>query len=152
MLEQDDLAFRRWRTVKTVVGGITALLLVSSGCSLGSISFHHHDDRPVHSRRVLHNHVCNRDCHDHYYDGQRVVVIRDRHRHGPECGHHWDGRHWMVVKKGKSKVRRHAHVHGDSCGCAFEPRGNKWVKIREGHVHSRHCGHVHKDGRWTIRH
>ena len=152
MVKQSFLALDGRRTVTTIVGGIAALILVSFGCSLGSLSFHHYDDRPVHSRRVLHNHVCSRDCHDHYYDGRGVVVIGGSHHHGPGCGHHWDGHHWKILIKGKSMSRHHGHVHSSSCGCAFEPRGNKWVKIRKGHVHSRHCGHVRIEGRWTIRH
>jgi len=129
-----------------------ALFLIPLGCSLGSLSIHHHEDGPRRVKRVPHRHVCSRSCHDHYYDGSDVVVIRGRHRHGPDCGHDWDGHHWVVVTKGKARVREHErHVHSASCGCVFEPRGQKWVRVRRGHVHGPHCGHVRVEGRWTIR-
>lgn len=91
---------------------------VTAGCSGGRFSFNYYDDDPppvkvvhVHKRPL---HVCNHDHHDCYWDGSRVVVIGG-HRHGPGCGHMWDGKHWVVYKAKvtgrhppfkKAKVRR----------------------------------------------
>jgi hypothetical protein len=97
----------------TLLGLGTAVTL---GCSGGRYSFHYYDDDPpparvvhVHKHRVpAHTHtvhVCGRDHGDCYWDGERVVVIRG-HRHGPGCGHAWDGKHWIIVKKAPPKVRR----------------------------------------------
>lgn len=90
------------------------IVLVCLGCAAGRVSFSYYDDDPpptrvvhvhkepvhVHRRSV---HVCRRGDHDCYWDGAKVVVI-PRHRHGPNCGHLWNGKHWVVVKK--AKVRR----------------------------------------------
>jgi hypothetical protein len=140
--------------------------VVISGCRLGSLSFRYHDDdHHGHGRaRVTHvyaetGHVCSHGCHDHYWDGGRVVVVSG-HRHGPGCGHHWSGSHWLVVRKGKAKRVYHdghqgvvkvRHVHGPSCGCAYHGHHRKWVKVRTGHVHGPGCGHLYIEGRWTIR-
>jgi hypothetical protein len=145
---------------------LTPLALVCAGCSLGRLSFNYYDDdhhryRPVRVARVHTAHVCTYDCNEHYWDGASVVVLTG-HRHGPHCGHSWDGAHWMIVREGKARrahrrharvarVARVAHVHGPSCGHVFHSHGRKWIKIKRGHAHGHDCGHVFIEGRWTIR-
>ena len=133
---------------------------VCSGCGGGRFSFGYHDHRPVRVTRVHRHtrHVCTHDCHNHYWDGTDVLVISD-HRHGRDCGHWWDGAHWVLVGKRKAarvhpqpaKVTRIRHVHDASCGCVYDRRGHKWAVIRKGHVHRRGCGHVLIEGRWSLR-
>jgi len=137
-----------------------------AGCSGGSLSLNYYEPRPVvYSRPVYvrEHHICSHDCHDHYWDGHGVVVLRDRHRHGPGCGHYWDGSHWTVsarisknghdaeVAVRPQKARRIVHNHGPHCGCAYDRRGNKWIVVQEGHRHGPGCGHVLIEGRWSIR-
>ena len=98
---------------------LLSILMVCLGCSGGRISFSYYDDDPSpvkvvrvhkHTHAYAHPpHVCTHDCHDCYWDGARVVVIKG-HRHGPGCGHVWSGKNWVVVKKGRAK--RHHHPHG----------------------------------------
>ena len=45
-------------------------------------------------------HVCTPDCHEHYYDGEKLVILRG-HRHGPGCGHVWNGKYWVPGQKRK---------------------------------------------------
>ncbi len=87
------------------------------------------------------------------------------HRHGPGCGHHWDGRYWVVVRKDRydDDVHIHrahepprkvikVHDHHDSrCGCAWDHRKRVWIVVGEKHVHGPGCGHAYIEGRWTIR-
>ena len=44
-------------------------------------------------------HVCTRSCHNHYYLGEKLVVIKGNHRHQDNCGHRWTGKRWVIVKK-----------------------------------------------------
>lgn len=151
------------------------------GCSDGSLSLAYHDYRPVvepahvssvhvdivERPHVRVTHVCTRDCHNHYWDGAKLVVLTQSHHHGPNCGHHWSGKRWLVVAaRGAHHGRVHTthvrgprgrslhvrHVHGPRCGCAFDRHHKKWVVIGTGHVHRRGCGHVFISGRWSIRH
>ncbi|MFQ5494377.1 MAG: hypothetical protein ACE5EX_03255, partial [Phycisphaerae bacterium] len=48
----------------------------------------------VHAPRV---HVCAHDCHDHYWNGVTLVALTGHH-HGPGCGHHWNGKYWVLAK------------------------------------------------------
>ena len=105
---------------------------------------HHHVAQPVY---VHADHVCSHDCHDHYYDGARVIVIGSGHRHHPGCGHDWDGRHWVVV--GKAPATHHAHrptkVHVDHApepaAHRVNPPPTKVARSTKGtHVHSTTCG------------
>lgn len=141
---------------------VSLSLLAFAGCENGSLAINYHDHRPPPERTVVHvDHVCTEHCHHHYYDGDRVVVLRE-HRHGPGCGHYWDGRHWVVVVQ-KSPARDSVrpihgprkvaveHVHGPDCGCAYDRAGSKWVRVKSGHVHGPHCGHLYIEGRWVIR-
>lgn len=94
------------------VVSLVSILIACSGCVGGRVSFSYYDDDPrpakvvrvhKHTRHVHeHRRVCTRDCHDCYWDGTQVVII-EGHRHGPGCGHVWDGKHWVVVKKAKAK-------------------------------------------------
>lgn len=146
--------------------GIASLVSITLGC-LGcadgrfSFSYYDHKPRPV---RVTHvhrhaRHVCTHDCHDCYWNGVKVVMLTG-HRHGHGCGHVWDGGNWVIARKvnakrmhpGPAKVKKVRHVHGPSCGCAYNRHGHKWVKIKRGHVHGPGCGHVYIEARWTFRH
>lgn len=139
-----------------------SVTLLAAGCADGRFSFSYYDNEPR-PARVAHvyrhtGHICTPDCHEHYWDGGRILVLSG-HRHHRGCGHIWDGGHWVVVGKAragygrghKAKVKKVKHIHGHSCGCAFDGRGHKWVTVKRGHVHRRGCGHRFIDGRWTIR-
>ncbi len=141
---------------------LSCVLITCASCRIGRVSFGYEDDRP---RRVTHvhrvpTHVCTTDCHRHYWDGTRVIVLSKGHHHGSQCGHHWDGVHWVVARKARAgrvravprKVLKTRHTHGASCGCAFDRRGHKWLKVGKSHLHRRGCGHVFIEGRWSIRH
>ncbi len=142
------------------VGLVVAAGMVCVGCRVSgfSLSVHDHDARPVRVKRVHvpRAHICTHDCHAHYWDGAKVIVLAE-HRHGHDCGHHWDGSHWIVRKgrvkraHGSPKVYRVAHEHSPSCGHVYNRRAHKWIKVRKGHVHRHGCGHVHLNGRWSIR-
>ena len=140
-------------------------LMVLKGHRHGPGCGHHWDGRHWvlagrHREPVRAAHVCTRECHHHYHDGAKLIMLKG-HRHGPRCGHRWDGTHWLVAKKGKArphpgkaygKTRKVKHVHNAHCGCVFDRRGSKWVKVGPGHVHGPRCGHVFHDGRWCDRH
>ena len=151
-------------TLRKTLVPASAVLLFIVGCSDGGFSLNYYEPRPVvHSRPVRAHitHVCTHDCHDHYWDGRRVVTLHGRHRHSSHCGHHWDGSRWIVsakISKGHKsghvktrKARRHIHTHGAHCGCAYDRHGHKWIVVHEGHVHGPNCGHVRVQGRWSIR-
>ncbi len=105
--------------------GLAALataVIFTGGCRISSFSMsayddHHYRHRPAGVTHVYahEGHVCSHDCHDHYWDGTRVVVLAGGHRHGPHCGHNWNGSRWIIVGK-----------H------AFKPshRGHKKIKIK----------------------
>ena len=91
-------------------------------------------------------HVCDINCHDHCYDGGRVVIIKG-HRHGPDCGHSWDGAHWVKSKR-VVVVRPREHIC--TARCSHYYRGDRVIELR-GHRHGRGCGHVLDGGRWVVR-
>lgn len=70
-------------------------------------------DRDDHRRGIGHtSHVCSRSCHDHFFDGAKLVYLKGHH-HSPNCGHYWNGKHWVLgSRKGRSDVR-HGPVHRD---------------------------------------
>lgn len=107
---------------------LAALTLTMTGCYSGYLSMGLHDDdyghhryrnrarhrdrnRDRHHNRVvafnLPNHVCTHDCHDHFWNGDRYVRIREKHHHGRKCGHHWNGKSWIIRKI----VRDHDYDH-----------------------------------------
>lgn len=163
--------------LKIAVLGLGSLLIV--GCLLSGCAVHYHDydDRPQQVVHVNRSHVCGPDCHEHYWNGSRVVVIRG-HRHGPGCGHDWDGRYWVLVSKtpvhkepvyihkapakhvdppgkvihgGPYRVSKVKHVHNAHCGCVYHPQRKVWIIVEsEGHVHGPGCGHFYLEGRWSI--
>jgi hypothetical protein len=51
-------------------------------------------------------HVCTSDCHHHYHDGVKLVPVKKGHRHGPGCGHRWNGKHWVKVEPHKAKPHK----------------------------------------------
>ena len=79
-------------------------------------------------------HVCTRGCNHHFYNGSRVVVLRG-HRHGPRCGHVWDGRYWI---RGPRRAVRTRHVCTRRCNHFWN--GSRLINIR-GHRHGPGCGH-----------
>ena len=153
-----------FHVARMVLAGAAVVL---AGCRGGHVSFsfaEHHDPPPRVVRRAVHvRHVCTRDCHGHYWNGTRLVVL-ERHRHGPDCGHVWNGTYWVAavdthartavrIRPHKPAVRKTTvvrHVHGPRCGHVYHRRLHKWVAVRKGHVHGPHCGHVLIEGRWTI--
>lgn len=83
-----------FRGLIVVLSGVT---LATLGCDHGSVAFNYHEHRPA-PRPVVVEHVCHDHC-NHYYDGDRVVVIHGHHVHGPGCGHYYEGRRWVVVRR-----------------------------------------------------
>jgi len=80
-------------------------------CNEGHFAFNYHEHRPpppppprpvVIERPVVVEHVCHDHC-GHYYDGDDVIIIRERHVHGPGCGHYYDGRRWVIVRHHDSR-------------------------------------------------
>ncbi len=134
--------FSYWSTSAAVLG------MLCMGCHGGSFALHVQEERPARVRHVHRSHVCTQACHDHYYDGARVVVIGGGHRHGPDCGHHWDGHYWVVVRRSHPH-RRAPHVCSRDCHHHYYD-GAKLVVIGGGHRHGRSCGH-HWDGHhWVV--
>jgi hypothetical protein len=152
-----------------------AMLVTVAVTGCRSASFSYHEERPRHRPVRVYEaprgHVCSRDCHDHYWDGRRVVVIQSGHRHYPGCGHEWDGGRWVVVANapvvGKAPAARvHEpprkyevprkksfsvdHIHSATCGCVWNRREREWMPVEPGHVHGRHCGHIFVEGKWTL--
>ncbi len=106
-----------------------------------------HEQRPS---RYGPGHVCTRDCHDHYHNGSRLVVV-DRHRHGPNCGHRWNGRRWVVSPRSVVRSGRHvrtAHVCTRDCNHHYHD-GSKLVVLQKGHRHGPGCGHRWDGHRWV---
>lgn len=102
-------------------------------------------DDDVRYRRVERGHVCGVDCHEHYYDGRKTVIVSG-HRHGPGCGHHWDGRRWVVVRSQPKPPQGHqctidCHHH------AYSSYGHE-ISLRN-HRHGPGCGHVYNGHRWV---
>lgn len=110
------------RSIK--LAALAVAVFACGGCRISSFSMSAYDDDHYHHRpaRVTHvyaqhgGHVCTHDCRDHYWNGTRLVVLASGHRHGPHCGHHWNGSHWIVVGghkvkpllrgRGKGKMKR----------------------------------------------
>ncbi|MBI4716798.1 MAG: hypothetical protein HY763_03260 [Planctomycetes bacterium] len=82
-------------TSRMRVIGSACLALVAGGCHDGGFSFDYAEGRKGKVTHVA-AHICSDHC-AHYYEGSRVVVIRGVHRHGPGCGHFFDGAHWVLV-------------------------------------------------------
>lgn len=151
---------------KTHLAAAVAPLVLLAGCHSGSLSVNYHEHHPP-RRTVYVDHLCSPDC-DHYYDDDRVVVVRG-HRHGPGCGHVFVDRRWVRVRRidpepviiHKAPPRRVVappprrvpveHRHGPDCGCVYDRAGSKWVVVGREHRHGPGCGHVYIDGRWVIR-
>ena len=114
-----------------VLGSLTCLCF---GCAGGSLSVDYHDHRPVrrthvHRTHVHRPHVHTHRCRDCYYDGDTLLVIKG-HRHGPGCGHHWDGRRWVVrrTKAPPKLVTPHRTVQ-KSKRASQEPRVHKSTPV-----------------------
>ena len=102
------------------------------------------DDDDYEDVVIEQRHICTDACHNHFYNGNRVVVIRG-HRHGPNCGHRFSGRYWIRGQRPRRASVRHVctrncHNH------VF--RGGRLVTIR-GHQHDRRCGHIWNGQYWV---
>ena len=101
--------------MQVILPGLLGAVLCA-GCHGGHLSVQYNGHRAHRTHYVDTAHVCTRHCQDHYYDGSRVVVIRE-HRHGSGCGHRWDGGHWVANRHvpGPTPVvhvcRRDCHHH-----------------------------------------
>lgn len=138
------------RTIKGMVFlGLFGLL---TGCQGGLAVNYYEADPPPRVVHVDRGHVCGPGCHDHYWDGGKIVVIRDRHRHGPGCGHHFDGNHWVIAvsrdRPGPDRVVRIPAPPGEAKFFVYDRRSSKWLKVSKGHTHGPKCGHVVIEGHW----
>ena len=132
--------------VKQLSGWLFAPLvgILVAGCNGGSLSFAYHDHEPAHPRHVDRVHVCTPDCHHHYHDGTRLVVLKG-HRHGPGCGHVWTGKRWVVARKVPTRHVR--HVCTPDCHHHYHD-GTK-VVVLKGHRHGPGCGHKWNGKHWV---
>lgn len=102
-----------------------------------------HRDRHEHGETA--KHVCTPDCHDHFWNGSRLVTLRG-HRHGPDCGHVWKGRHWVAAGRSRGPAEHvctrdcHNHVHD----------GRRLVTLRD-HRHGPNCGHTWNGRHWIAQ-
>ncbi len=119
-----------------------AAILAGTGCH-GSFVYYD-DGHTTTKRRVQRGHVHVKTCHDCYYDGPRLIVLTG-HRHGPGCGHVWNGRHWVVARKAPAKKRVGVYTKGHSDRYW---NGKKYVIIK-GHRHGPGCGHVWNGKHWV---
>ncbi len=104
-----------------------------------------YDDDDYEDVVIEHRHVCTDACFNHYYNGNRVVVIRG-HRHGPNCGHRFNGRYWIRGKR----VRRGNVRHVCTRNCNNHVyQGGRLITVR-GHQHNRRCGHVWNGTYWVV--
>jgi hypothetical protein len=114
-----------------------------------NVSIRVEDQRPVYRDPVYEaipvGHVCTRHCYDHYYDGSRVVVVRGGHRHGPNCGHKWNGRYWVSAEH---KARPVVHVCSNRCRDHYWD-GSRLVYLT-GHRHRPGCGHFWNGTHWVV--
>ncbi|MEK6798716.1 MAG: hypothetical protein AABZ12_07115 [Planctomycetota bacterium] len=110
--------------------------------------------------RVAAGHVCTPGCHEHYWDGSSVVVLRG-HRHTPGCGHAFEGGRWIIVAGTPVRVQKapaqevrvvrippppgHVNLH------VYDRSGSKWIRLKAGHVHGPSCGHLLVEGHWCLR-
>ncbi len=125
-----------------IVGACVALAVFAAiGCRGGRVSFHfdRHGPRVVREHvYVADTHVCSHDCRDHYWDGYRVVVISGGHHHGPECGHYWNGGHWVV---GRTRTVHLDHGHAGTRTVHLKTGKGKSrpaIKVKKPHGGSHH--------------
>lgn len=108
---------------KIALSALAASVILMIGCNLTYVERRpavvHRRARPVvvhhpapvvvhehhHGRPVVVEHVHSRDC-GCVHDGHSYFVIDKGHRHGPGCGHQFNGRHWVVYKEQPARVRR----------------------------------------------
>ncbi len=94
--------------------------------------------------RVEHRHVCSHGCADHFYNGSRVVILRN-HRHGPGCGHIFNDRYWVRARP--RRVVRTQHVCSRACNHYWN--GSRLIDVR-GHRHGPGCGHNWGGSYWIV--
>lgn len=135
---------------KTVtLGSLTTLVLGCFGCHDANFSFQYVDDYPAQRHVYVDTpavHICGRTCDQHYWNGARLVVLNNHH-HGPRCGHHFDGSHW-VVQIARALHAAPVHVCNRNCHGHFW-NGHKLVSLH-GHRHGPGCGHHFDNGRWGV--
>jgi hypothetical protein len=156
---------------KRIIGTALSLGLIGvKGCSEGSFGFSYTEEAPPPRMVVVEPaHICTHACAHYYHEGEYLVVRRG-HRHGPMCGHAFDGRRWVVAvatPSGRVHVESTAppkQVHpppvravripapppGNVNAYVYDRRGSKWLKVSGKHVHGPHCGHVHVEGHWCM--
>ncbi len=124
--------------MRLTLGAVIVSALLAAGC----------DDRDneVRYREVEREHVCDVNCHHHYYDEHKVTYVTvDKHRHGPGCGHEWNGDRWVVIRR---TVARPSGHH-----CTVDCRDHHYHEgrqvVQKGHVHGRGCGHRYDGHRWV---
>jgi len=133
------------RQFRVVLLGCVAVVV--SGCGGEQVSVRWGDPPP--RRRVVYveeTHICTRLCHDHYWNGSRVVVLSG-HRHYDGCGHVFRGGRWIVVAGHGDRVRV-TEVHRCTRRCSNHYwTGGKMV-VLTGHRHGPGCGHFFSNSRW----
>ncbi len=138
------------RVHKWVPFAALGLFPLAAGCDGGGFALEYHDHRPPPPVYVEPVHVCTHECHHHYWDGGKLVVLKG-HRHGPGCGHVFEGGHWVLFSAGSG----HLHVDaGPVHICTHECHHHFWdggkLVVLKGHRHGPGCGH-HFDGRhWVV--
>lgn len=103
-----------------------------------------YDDEDV-EVRVERQHVCTRACQHHYYNGSRIIVLRN-HIHGPGCGHVWQDRYWVRARQPR-RVIRTQHVCTRACNHYWN--GSRIIDVR-GHRHGPGCGHQWGGSYWIV--
>lgn len=140
---------RHRRVHATFLAAGLAVLLPA--CQEGAVSLHYHDQapRPAPVRTVHVSHICTRDCHEHFYDGGRVVAVVG-HRHGPGCGHEWSGKYWVLSGRVSVSPRPSAAVHVCSRDCHEHYYDGRAVVTIVGHRHGPGCGHAWDGRHWVV--
>lgn len=133
-------------SIRTVTMGTAICIgLFTLGCSGSSFSFNlHPDHHPARARYIEVDHVCGHHCNNHYWNGSRVVVLNDHHHHS-DCGHHWDGSHWITA----ARHHRSPVVHVCVRGCNHHYWNGQQLIELTSHNHSRGCGHEWNGHRWV---
>ncbi|MCH7808552.1 MAG: hypothetical protein IIB60_04955 [Planctomycetes bacterium] len=99
-------------------------------------------------------HRCTLDCHNHYSDGIKLILIAGHH-HGQGCGHLWDGEHWLLVRTGPVVTVRPTPapvrgIHVCTRGCHEHFHDGSQLMIVPGHHHGAGCGHSWNGQHWVV--
>ncbi|MHC5110832.1 MAG: hypothetical protein ACYTHJ_13255 [Planctomycetota bacterium] len=91
------------------------------------------------------NHRCTQSCHHHYHDGQRLVSLAN-HRHGNNCNHRWNGKHWVTPV---FEDMLDGHTCSRNCRNHYHD-GQRLVYLKN-HRHGSGCGHTWNNGQWITK-